>query len=90
MQDENKYYRGTYQPWMERASCLGLSFAFDKTAWGLGSTGRKYKRQCRRVCDNCPVKDQCLEWALDMDNLRVPLPQMAGGLTFDERQELAR
>lgn len=90
MKDKSKYRRGTSQPRMERTSCLGLSFAFDKTAEDKGGVRKENREQCRRVCENCPVKDQCLSWALDMDRLRVSLPQMAGGLTYRERQSLAR
>ncbi|WP_311525327.1 WhiB family transcriptional regulator [uncultured Varibaculum sp.] len=84
-----KYYRGIRQPWMEFASCLGLSFAFDKSAWGKGSNAIKYRRVCKRVCNRCPVKTQCLKWALDMEKDRAPVFQVAGGLTRRERLSLA-
>ncbi len=90
MDKQDKYYPGISQSWMERASCLGLSFAFDKTAWAKGGVRKENLEQCRRVCENCPVRGQCLSWALDMDYRRVPVPQMAGGLTMRERQSLAR
>lgn len=88
--DENdlKYYRGVRQPWMEFASCLGLGDAFDKSAWATGENAARYRKICKRVCDNCLVRTPCLKWALDQENTHAPVFQMAGGLTRSERLSL--
>ncbi|MFG2046172.1 WhiB family transcriptional regulator [Micromonospora sp. NPDC048935] len=41
--------------------------------------------QARAVCHRCPVRDQCLTWALDHMEFGV-----AGGLSEDERRTLKR
>ncbi|KXB81573.1 transcription factor WhiB [Varibaculum cambriense] len=74
---------------MEYASCLGLSFAFDKSAWGKGTNATRYRKICKRVCGRCPVRTQCLKWALDEEENRNPVFQIAGGLTRSERLSLA-
>lgn len=39
-------------------------------------------RQAKRVCLSCPVRTECLSWALTMSNL----DGVAGGLTERERR----
>lgn len=45
--------------------------------------------QARRICDSCPVKDLCLEYALDIeDGSYANRHGMFGGLTPQERHHL--
>ena len=43
-------------------------------------------RAARRVCARCPVRRQCLQWALENDERYG----IWGGLTEDQRQKLRR
>lgn len=45
----------------------------------------------RKICDGCPVKDICLDYAMEMeDNAYASRHGMFGGLTPQERQRLAK
>ena len=41
----------------------------------------------RRICDNCPVWWECLQWAMTPD---APIDGIIAGLTQRERQQLRR
>ena len=70
----------TFQPWSERAACLNL----DPELW-FPERGES-NRAAKRVCAACPVRDECLEYALDA---REPYG-VWGGLSEQERSQLNR
>ena len=77
--------------WTVRAACLG-----KPSEWwfpGKGETGAKAKA----ICGRCPVRDQCLAWALeDLDLAGGDHAEttyrygIVGGLSAKERTRLAR
>jgi WhiB family redox-sensing transcriptional regulator len=72
--------------WRDDALCR----RHDPELWFpvAGPTTDVYKEQVREakgVCTNCPVREQCLEWALE----RLPIG-VAGGLDEHERARLRR
>ena len=67
-------------PWADKAKCLVAepdTFFPEKG----GST-----REAKRICSGCPVKDECLEYALENDE-RFGI---WGGLSERERRKLRR
>lgn len=66
--------------WFERAECRGVDpdLFFPKA-------GESYQ-QAQRVCRECPVRAQCLEYALD----NCERFGVWGGLTERERRQLRR
>lgn len=72
--------------WRESAVCRQVDAEiFFPTA---GKNGLRYAVEvatAKRVCRDCPVRFQCLEWALEHLEYGI-----AGGLTEDERAELRR
>ena len=83
---------------MDRSACRGLGELFfpPHTCYrgcppncqaGRLEEGRFERvRRARAICDGCPVKDMCLEWALET---REPHGIIAG-LTEDQRKKLIR
>ena len=48
----------TYPKWMDRAACIGSDADFFPE---MGHTATA----ARKVCAGCPVRDACLQWALE-------------------------
>lgn len=48
-----------------------------------GGEGQALTRQARKVCNNCEIRNPCLQWALDNDEAGT-----WGGLTERQRQRL--
>lgn len=67
-------------PWMQRAACRGVR----PELWF--PTGREDPTEAKAVCARCPVRDECLEYALRF-NVKHGV---WGGLTEPERRRLAR
>ncbi|MEU6305566.1 WhiB family transcriptional regulator [Streptomyces chartreusis] len=73
--------------WRERASCQAedpdLFFPVGNSASGptLIQTD-----EAKAVCRRCPVREQCLAWALDAG----PMDGIWGGTTEQERQAMTR
>jgi len=62
--------------WMSWAICPETDpTLFDST----NNTGAI--RKAKRICANCPVRDECLEWAIERDERGI-----WGGLTEPERR----
>lgn len=71
----------TPQPWMEDALCSQV----DPNVFFPDTTGGSY-RAAKMVCYRCPVREQCLEYALrNNENFGV-----WGGLSDTERKKLRR
>ncbi|MBM0203235.1 WhiB family transcriptional regulator [Micromonospora sp. STR1s_5] len=66
--------------WQEQALCSQS----DPEAWFPEKGGSV--REAKRVCARCPVKAECLEWALANDERFG----VAGGLSERERRKLKR
>ncbi|HEY4421014.1 MAG TPA: WhiB family transcriptional regulator [Pseudonocardia sp.] len=79
---------GLNPDWRDDAACRGqfpeLFFA-DKGRNDL-------VREARRICNGCPARAACLEWAMAFEGNagRSGRWGMLGGLTGTERAELAR
>jgi len=67
-------------PWTARASCADTDPAFFFPPQGHPAT------RARQICARCPVRDDCLSYALDADEKYG----IWGGLDPDERRKLRR
>ena len=67
--------------WVKQAACLG----HNPDLWFLDDQTGSY-REARAVCDACPVRVDCLQWALDSHTDHG----MWGGLNPNERKQLRR
>ena len=68
-------------PWRTRASCRGL----DSRAWFVVHPV-KVVRSAQLVCTTCPVRRNCLAWALTFGETYGTW----GGLTAKDRKPLAK
>lgn len=66
------------QPWMASALCAQV----DPDAWYPEKGGSI--REAKRICGLCPVKAECLEYALDLDDRFG----VYGGLSERERRRI--
>ena len=64
--------------WKQRGACLNLDsdLFFSEEQWEIG----------RLVCGVCPVRRECLTWAVE--NHQAALLGIWGGATPDERETL--
>ncbi|MFB7353441.1 WhiB family transcriptional regulator [Streptomyces gardneri] len=69
--------------WRFAAACRGLELELFFSS-RPGGAARKDTRLAKGVCAGCPVRQQCLEWALATDTEFG----VFGGLDQYERQEL--
>jgi WhiB family transcriptional regulator, redox-sensing transcriptional regulator len=71
--------------WRDRAACLDKD---PELFFPTGSTGRALEQaeQAKAVCAGCPVRTQCLDWALTTGQDAG----IWGGKTEDERRTLRR
>ena len=69
------------------AACIG----HDPTIWFPPPGAGEYER-ARHICERCPIRERCLEVAMDWEARRGTKSRygMFGGLTPDERSRLAR
>ena len=70
-------------PWLSQARCANED---PDLFFPVGSTGPFLEqiRRAKAICWLCPVKDECLEWALASDQRAG----IWGGLTEEERRNL--
>ncbi|MFI8825690.1 WhiB family transcriptional regulator [Streptomyces sp. NPDC053431] len=54
---------------------------------GAGSPALAQAEEAKKVCRRCPVRDQCLRWAMDESR---QVTGVWGGLTENERRSLRR
>lgn len=75
----------TDSSWWDWAGCLGMD---TELFFPVGVTGPAVKQadQAKMVCAACPVRDQCLNWALSTGQH----DGIWGGLGEDERRRLWR
>jgi WhiB family redox-sensing transcriptional regulator len=82
----NPYATQTYtdEPnWRESAACLDM----DVNIFDVKPNTPKASK-AREICDSCPVRFQCLQWTLTLDETEDHL--MLGGLTEQERRKLRK
>lgn len=78
--------------WQERAACLGhptdwwyLETANDGRPGGHEAAALADARRAVEICDGCPVRDECLTYALGHEKYGI-----WGGLNANERRRLKR
>lgn len=71
--------------WRDRAACLQQN---PELFFPIGLTGSALDQleQAKRVCADCPVREECLRWALEL-NLDHGV---WGGASEDERRSMKR
>lgn len=70
--------------WRDGAACKGM----DPNLFFAEHVGAQPSRQAKAACDRCPVRGECLDWALD--NSEAERYAFLGGHTYTERREIAR
>lgn len=71
--------------WMDDAACR-VGSGVDP--WIFHATDPDSQGRAKAICATCPVRKDCLDWALQPIN---PVPHStAGGLTVDERAKIRR
>ncbi|WP_103528961.1 WhiB family transcriptional regulator [Streptomyces sp. SM12] len=70
--------------WRDQAACLPED---PELFFPVGESGpaRLQVEEAKSVCSRCPVKEQCLEWAMNW-----PVEGVWGGLTEEERRAMKR
>lgn len=77
------------QPWTEEAACreVGVEpFVVDPGEKGLAQLAKRICNGQPGVTDPCPVRESCLNWALEVDDRFAVL----GGLSPRQRRKLKR
>ncbi|MEU5598505.1 WhiB family transcriptional regulator [Streptomyces sp. NPDC020298] len=71
--------------WRDHAACRHED---PDLFFPVGTTGPAVwqERQAKAVCERCPVRDQCLDWAMDTGQTLG----IWGGTTESERRALRR
>lgn len=71
--------------WQVRAACRGLDASvFFHPENERGRSRRRREEQAKQICSDCPVRRECLGWAL---SVHEPYG-VWGGLSSTERDEL--
>lgn len=74
--------------WTELAECA--SDLYDPDWWHAEGAGAKYATmQAQKVCKSCPVQLKCLTYGLEVDEQTNGRHGVYGGLTGEQRAELA-
>jgi len=66
-------------PWMKQAACAGKSELFYE------EKSRIIIARAKVICESCPVKDPCLDHAMENEPLGL-----WGGMTANERRRMRR
>jgi WhiB family redox-sensing transcriptional regulator len=75
--------------WKDRAACL--DFPLETFFPTPGPHLNRQIKQAKTICQSCPVRTDCLEYALSFVRGRyIQLPGIYGGTTEAERWKLAR
>ena len=72
--------------WQDSAACEGLDPNIFVPSEGRGNNGRTAYKKAREFCGKCPVKIECLNFALQ-ENMEFG---MFGGTTPRERRSLRK
>jgi WhiB family transcriptional regulator, redox-sensing transcriptional regulator len=71
--------------WRDAATCIDTDTEFFFPA-GVTGAALDQAERAKAVCASCPVREQCLDWALATGQD----PGIWGGLTEDERRQRRR
>lgn len=71
------------EEWRKQAACRGM----DPNLFFVDRGDTKKCREARAICEPCPVKAECLQYAIDLDS---HLEGVWGGTTERERRGLRR
>lgn len=90
--DQPWFALGDRPDWYDDAACMGMPaewFYGEEEDQQLRGSHRPYLlpaevRRAKSVCEGCPVREDCLEWALDNDEQHG----IWGGMTKRERDRL--
>lgn len=77
-----------YQPesWMESAACVG----YPPEWWfAEASDPLEVKHAAKRICDSCPVRARCLDYAMSVES-GFDRHGLYGGVTADTRRKLGK
>jgi WhiB family redox-sensing transcriptional regulator len=75
----------TSKDWRERAACINQNpELFFPT--GITGTALLQLEQAKRVCESCPVREDCLRWAMELGQDYG----VWGGVSEEERRSLKR
>lgn len=74
------------QPWMRDAACARLGFEADQTFFPEGRGANLH--EARRVCQGCPVIDQCREYVMSFEKQSHRFGMWAG-MSPQQRERLA-
>jgi len=69
---------------MDEAACLG---ADDLLTLPLGAQRPAAEVRAKALCASCPVREQCLDWALRFDPKDFK-DLVIAGLTYEELKEM--
>ena len=74
-------------PWVDRAACRAHPFP----DWWFASPNPAAPdhdgfRRARGVCGRCPVREECLQWAVENNETEG----LWGGMTWGQRKKLRR
>ena len=75
--------------WWEHAACKGMPTDLFIFEFAEPQINKKIK-EAKAVCAGCPVRQDCLEEALQYSTTRQECIGVWGGLTWKERQKLVR
>jgi len=76
--------------WMELALCREYDpEMFFPVATEDTALGQAQRRAAKAVCAGCPVRSECLAFALDTEDPQYPFG-IFGGLSESERQEIRK
>jgi WhiB family transcriptional regulator, redox-sensing transcriptional regulator len=64
--------------WRKFAACAGMDISLFFPREGGRGSGSKAKK----ICEGCPVREACLECAIELDCTGI-----WGGMSYDERQD---
>jgi len=77
----------TMSSWIGEAECIGMTHIFFAPSGAERPQARERREaKARRICGECAVRAQCLDYALDF---REP-NGIWGGKNEDERQDMRR
>jgi len=73
--------------WREAAACrdMDTDLFFPETLPSMKSAQGGYGEQVQRVCQSCPVRSECLEWALEFEH-----HGWWGGTSPEQRRQIRR
>lgn len=75
----------THDDWREEASCRTVDPELFFPS-GVGGLHAQQERNAKKVCKNCPVRQQCLRWAVETGQHTG----VWGGLSEQERKGMSR